>query len=132
MRTILNLNRKWAFAKGVAEAPAQIPQLWDFVNLPHSWNAIDGQDGDSDYFRGKCCYMKELDKLDLPEADHYYLEICGANSSADVYVGGKHMAHHDGGYSTWRVDITKELQLKTLIAITVDNAPNQIVYPQVE
>ena len=131
MRTILNLNRKWAFAKGVAEAPAQIPQLWDFVNLPHSWNAIDGQDGDSDYFRGKCCYMKELDKLDLPEADHYYLEICGANSSADVYVGGKHMAHHDGGYSTWRVDITKELQLKTLIAITVDNAPNQIVYPQV-
>jgi len=132
LRTIINLNRKWAFAKGVSEAPAQIPELWNFVNLPHSWNALDGQDGDNDYYRGTCCYVKELDKLDLPQADRYYLEIRGANSSADVYVGGKHLAHHDGGYSTWRVDITDALSpAKTLVAITVDNAPNQTVYPQV-
>ena len=55
MRTILNLNRKWAFAKGAAEAPAEIPRLWDFVNLHHTWNAIDGQDGGGDDFRGTCC-----------------------------------------------------------------------------
>ena len=132
MRTIVNLNHKWAFAKGVAEAPQQIDKLWNFVNLPHSWNAIDGQDGDSDYFRGTCCYAKELDRTELPKADRYYLEVRGANSSADVYVGGKHLAHHDGGYSTWRVDVTEALgEHKTLVAITVDNAPNDRVYPQV-
>ena len=131
MRKILNLNRKWAFAKGISEVPAQIPELWNFVNLPHSWNAIDGQDGDNDYFRGTCCYIKELDKLDLPAADRYFLEVNGANSSADLYVGGKHLAHHDGGYSTWRVDITDEIQAKTLVALLVDNAPNDRVYPQV-
>jgi len=131
LRKILNLNRKWAFAKGVAEVPSEIPQLWNFVNLPHSWNAIDGQDGDNDYYRGTCCYIRELDKLDLPEAQRYFLEINGANSSADLYVGGKHMAHHDGGYSTWRVDITDEIQAKTRIALLVDNAPNDTVYPQV-
>ena len=130
MREILNINRKWAFAKGVAEAPAAIPETWNFVNLPHSWNAIDGQDGGNDYYRGTCCYVKELDKMDLPAADRYYLELCGANSSADVYVNGKKVAHHDGGYSTWRVDITEELTEKTLLAITVDNAPNETVYPQ--
>jgi len=132
LRTAVSLNRKWAFAKGVSEIPAEIPALWNFVNLPHSWNAIDGQDGDSDYYRGTCCYARELDKMDLPKADRYFLEICGANSSADVYVGGKHLAHHDGGYSTWRVDITDHLNpTKTLVAITVDNAPNKVVYPQV-
>ncbi len=130
MRTILNLNRKWAFAKGVAEAPAEIPRLWDFVNLPHTWNAIDGQDGGGDYFRGTCCYAKTFSRMDLPEAERYYLEILGANSSADVVLNGKHLAHHDGGYATWRVDVTDTLKDENLLAILVDNAPNETVYPQ--
>ena len=131
MRTIISLNRKWAFAKGITEAPSQMPDLWNFVNLPHTWNAIDGQDGGGDYFRGTCCYVKEIQKADLPTADRYYLEINGANSSADVYLNGKHLAHHDGGYSTWRVELTGALENENLLAILVDNAPNQQVYPQV-
>ncbi len=129
MRKIININRKWAFAKE-AVVPSSIPEKWNFVNLPHTWNAIDGQDGGNDYYRGTCCYVRELDKEELPEADRYYLEICGANSSAEVYVNGKKLARHDGGYSTWRVDITDEIGVKNLIAITVDNSPNEEVYPQ--
>ena len=130
MRELINLNASWAFAKEVAQAPEAIDAAWETVTLPHSWNAIDGQDGGADYFRGSCCYAKELKRADLPTADHYYLEICGANSSADVYVGGKHLAHHDGGYSTWRVDITEALGEQALVAIVVDNAANETVYPQ--
>ena len=106
MRTVINFNRKWAFSKEATQIPAAIDSKWNFVNLPHSWNAIDGQDGDNDYYRGTAYYAKSFAKRDLPEAEQYYLEIRGANSSADVYVNGKHLAHHDGGYSTWRVDIT--------------------------
>ena len=131
MREIINLNAKWAFSKEATAVPSQIDKKWNFVNLPHSWNAIDGQDGDSDYYRGTAYYAKKLKKSDLPESQKYYLEIKGANSSADVYVNGKHLAHHDGGYSTWRVDITEELGEDTLVAIAVDNAANDKVYPQV-
>ena len=113
------------------EVPTELPKLWDWVNLPHTWNALDGQDGGNDYYRGTCYYAKALDKLDLPEADQYYLELRGANSSADVYVNGQHLAHHDGGYSTWRVNITDALQRDNLFVIAVDNAPNDRVYPQV-
>jgi len=126
MRTILNINAGWSFLKDWKEAPVAIPETAEAVDLPHSWNAVDGQDGGNDYFRGTCCYVKQLE--DLPEAKKYYLEIQGANSSADVYLDGKHLAHHDGGYSTWRVDITENP--KGLIAILVDNAPNDRVYPQ--
>ena len=130
MREIINLNRKWAFTKMADCVPETMPQKWDFVNLPHSWNAIDGQDGDNDYYRGTAYYAKTLNKMRLPKADRYYLEINGANSSADVYIDGKKLAHHDGGYSTWRVDITGELGVNSLLVIAVDNAPNETVYPQ--
>ena len=55
-----------------------------------------------------------IKRAELPKADKYFLEIRGANSSADIYVDGRKLAHHDGGYSTWRVDITKELKEESL------------------
>jgi len=130
MRTIINLNENWRFAK-TAEIPAQLIADWEQVNVPHCWNAVDGQDGGADYFRGTCQYVKEIKKADLPEAGRYYLEINGANSSADVTLNGKHLAHHDGGYSTWRVDLTEAMEEENLLVVSVDNAPNSTVYPQV-
>ncbi len=128
MRTIVNLNQNWHFAKDCSDVPATLPADWEAVNVPHCWNAIDGQDGGADYFRGKCCYVKQLEG-ELPEANQYYLEIRGANSSADVYLDGKLLTHHDGGYSTFRCDITENP--RGLIAIVVDNSPSDTVYPQV-
>ena len=130
MRNVINFNKKWAFTKMADAVPETMPAKWDIVNLPHSWNAIDGQDGDNDFYRGTCYYAKQFMKASLPAADRYYLEIKGANSSADVYVNGKHLAHHDGGYSTWRVDMTEALDLNNLLVITVDNQANDTVYPQ--
>ena len=130
MREIINVNTKWAFSKEAHEVPATMPEKWYWVTLPHSWNNIDGQDGDNDYYRGTCYYAKEIDKAELPEADCYYLEMNGANSSAVVYANGKEIAKHDGGYSTWRVDITDVFHEKTLFVIAVDNSMNDRVYPQ--
>jgi len=128
MRNILNLNLGWSFLKGTTDVHTK--ENAETVNLPHTWNAQDGQDGGNDYFRGSCLYKKRVKKSDLPQADEYYLELRGANSSADVYVNGKHLAHHDGGYSTWRVHFTEVLADENEIAIVVDNSPNETVYPQ--
>lgn len=130
MRKQINFNRKWAFSKSASGIPTSFPEKWDFVNLPHTWNNIDGQDGDNDYYRGTCYYVKQFDKADLPEADLYYLEFGGANSSAEVYVNGKKLACHDGGYSAFRVSITESLQEKNLLVVAVDNTENDHVYPQ--
>ena len=130
MRKILNFNRKWAFSKMADSIPTEVSNKWDFVNVPHCWNAIDGQDGDNDYYRGTAYYAKNISKSELPEADRYYLEIKGANSSADVYLDGAKLAHHDGGYSTWRVDLTEGLKENSLLVIAVDNSANDTVYPQ--
>lgn len=130
MRRVYNFNTKWAFSKEASEAPKVMPDKWYWVSLPHTWNDIDGQDGGNDLYRGTAYYAKELEKIDLPKADKYYLEFNGANSSATVYVNGKKLAHHDGGYSTWRVNITDVLEDKNLFVVEVDNAQNDRVYPQ--
>ena len=128
MRNIISLNEGWQFSKDCASTAHNDSVV--SVNLPHTWNATDGQDGGNDYFRGSCLYTKKLVKSELPAADQYYLEIQGANSSADVYVNGEKKAHHDGGYSTWRVNLTDSIGDECEIAIIVDNAPNEEVYPQ--
>ena len=129
MRNVLNFNASWLFAKQ-AEVPAALPADWEQVNLPHCWNAVDGQDGGNDYFRGTCQYAKAFAKAALPESDRYFLEIQGANASADVTFNGEKLAHHDGGYSTWRVELTEKLQDENLLVISVDNSANETVYPQ--
>ena len=130
MRKIINFNAQWAFSKTATEVPAVINEDWEKVSLPHSFNAIDGQDGGNDYYRGTAYYTKSFNKTDLPKADKYFLEFRGVNSSADVYLNGKNLCHHDGGYSTFRVNFTDALEENNLLAVAVDNSANEKVYPQ--
>ena len=127
MRKIIKINEGWQFIKDCADPAATEGAV--AVTLPHTWNNEDGYDGGT-YFRGSCVYSKTINKEDLGEGLHY-LEIRGANSSADVYLNGEKLAHHDGGYSTWRVNLTDSLKAgDNALAIVVDNAPNDRVYPQ--
>ena len=128
MREVLNFNKDWLFWKNMSDI--NIQNDGENINLPHTWNAIDGQDGGNDYFRGTCLYKKTFKLSDLPVSKRYYLEINGANSSADVYCNGKNIAHHDGGYSIWRVDLTETLKEENELCVLVDNAENDHVYPQ--
>ena len=132
MRETVNLNRKWAFIMGSEDVPKAMPSPACYVNLPHTWNAIDGQDGGNDYTRGLCWYMKTLSREEIPQNKRLFLEINGANSSADLYVNGAHIAHHDGGYSTWRADITDAAGTSgdVLLVLGVDNSAKETVYPQ--
>jgi len=130
MRNIISINQGWFFSKEATAVPETLCTDWEAVNVPHCWNAIDGQDGGNDYWRGTAYYAKSIAKADLPESQRYYLEIQGANSSAEVYLNGKKLASHDGGYSTWRVDLTETLEEENLLVIAVDNAANDRVYPQ--
>ena len=131
MRHTLSFNEKWFFTKEAVTFPVTVDEAWEGVSLPHCWNAVDGQDGGNDYHRGTCHYAKKFLRSELPEASHYYLELRGANSSADVYLNGEWLAHHDGGYSTWRVELTGMLSEENLLVVAVDNAANETVYPQV-
>lgn len=129
MRNKTVWNDNWKFVKDSSDVSA-VPETAETVTIPHTWNAVDGQDGGNDYFRGNSAYFKNFEKNELPENDKHFLEINGANSSATVYLNGKELATHHGGYSTWRVDITEYLKDTNTLAIVVNNEANEFVYPQ--
>ena len=73
MRNIININNNWMFYKDTADISSVVSENAESVNIPHTWNAFDGQDGGNDYFRGSCCYIRELKKSELPKGELYYL-----------------------------------------------------------
>ncbi len=121
MRRVIDINENWEFIKeGKSER----------VDLPHCWNAVDGQDGGNDYYRGVCLYGKELPRVELGADERVYLEFEGANAIAEVSVNGTKLCRHEGGYSAFRVDITEALGEENRIEVLVDNGPSDSVYPQ--
>ena len=131
MRRLTALNQSWTFVEKDESYDLAINEEGELIDLPHTWNNHDGQDGGSDYVRSAYWYVKHIDRPEISEGERIYLEIPAANSSADVYVNGKNVCHHDGGYSLFRVDITDELNdTDNVIAICCDNKENETVYPQ--
>ena len=130
MRTILNLNQDWKFVKKAGNIKEVSDTPGETVNLPHTWNAIDGQDGGNDYYRGICYYKKDLQLPDCSADTRMYLQFEGANSSADVYLNEKLLIHHDGGYSTFRCRIDDALSVHNELIVAVNNSPDSSVYPQ--
>lgn len=100
------------------------------VDLPHTWNAVDGQDGGNDYYRGTCVYEKTVKKPQFGENERVYLQFHGVNASARIIFNDKEVCTHDNGYSTFRVDVTNLLQEKNTLRVEVDNSVNDRVYPQ--
>lgn len=100
------------------------------VDLPHTWNATDGQDGGNDYYRGTCVYEKKIAKPEFSVNERVYLQFHGVNASARVLLNGTEICTHDNGYATFRADVTDVLLEENLLCVEVDNSVNDKVYPQ--
>lgn len=121
-RATINLNAGWTFRGPDGGLSA--------VDVPHTWNAVDGQDGGNDYWRGTCVYERGFPKPEFGPDQRVYLEFRGVNASARVELNGKEAGAHDGGYSTFRWDVTDILQEENRLTVHVDNSVNDRVYPQ--
>lgn len=126
----LTINDNWKFVKQAGNAAEAMQAEGERISLPHTWNAEDGQDGGNDYYRGTCWYIKELTEVEKTEEEEVYLEFLGAAMISDVYLNGEKLFHHEGGYSTFRVNLTAYLTEKNVLAVAVDNGDNTICYPQ--
>ncbi len=124
MKKFYNINNGWKFYLEKND-----PVM---VNIPHTWNNIDGQDGGNDYLRTLARYEKEIDCPSFDrEKEDVYIEFDGVNSECDVYLNSQKVIRHEGGYSTFRANISDYLvEGKNFLKVNVDNRPNQRVYPQ--
>jgi len=123
MRNYSLLNDSWSFTYHDGSVTT--------VNVPHTWNNLDGQDGGNDYWRGTCTYRKTFTAPAFDkENEVVYLEFRGVNASAKVVLNGKEVVTHDGGYSTFRANVTDVLKEENDLLVEADNSVNNRVYPQ--
>jgi beta-galactosidase len=126
----MELKDNWMFVKEAENAADAASKKGTAISLPHTWNAVDGQDGGNDYHRGTCWYVTKFQKPELEAGSQVYVEFLGASVIADIYLNGEAVAHHEGGYSTFRVNLTDKLQEENVLAVALNNADNNYVYPQ--
>lgn len=126
------INDGWLFAlyDGDASAKEFNASDWETVSIPHSWNAKDSDDEVKGFYRGKGWYRKLVNVESLVDNQKVFITFEAANQEADVYVNGKHVGNHKGGYSAFTFDISDQVEVGTnVVAVLVDNHENLDIAP---
>ena len=125
MRNIISLNENWTLSFPRGERPTET------VTLPHTWNAVDGMDGNGSYLRTTGVYTRTFTKPQQPlPGGRVYVEVLAAALKATVKVNGTVAATHEGGYSIFRADITELCSDgENELTIEVSNEDTPSMYP---
>ena len=125
MREIISLNENWtlSFPKG--------DHATEQVNLPHTWNAVDGNDGNGSYLRTTGVYTRTFTAPKQPrEGGRTYVEVLAAALNSTVKVNGQVATTHEGGFSIFRADITDLChEGENELTIEVSNEDTPSMYP---
>ncbi len=147
-RSVFSLDEDWRFLKlkqkdGLAFIKAESLEFddsdWERIDLPHTWNSEDGaagsfekDEGGECYYRGLGAYRKKLFfSSEKYQGKRIFLEFEGANTITELFINGRFVGKHEGGFSLFRFDITDYIELdgENLIAVKVNNAPTDYIAP---
>lgn len=101
------LTGGWQFLPDVQEhfdAAALPSRGWRPVRVELS---IQAQFADLRNFRGAGWYRRSLLLTGLPAGGHWLLRIGACDFRCTVYLNGRRLASHDGGYTPFRADLTR-------------------------
>ncbi|MFE7226966.1 glycoside hydrolase family 2 protein [Nocardioides sp. NPDC057577] len=124
-RRSVEVSSGWAFHLGKSADEA----AWDEVDLPHTWNAFDAQDGGGDYYRGTGWYRRRVQVPAQLRGRELFLEFGGAGQVTEVYVNGALAGAHAGAFGRFRVEVTEALGSGGTVAVKVDNTSRPDVAP---
>ncbi len=89
------------------------------LQVPGDWNT---QKEKLYYYEGSVWYRKKFDALDAHKNDRVILYFGAANYRSDVYLNGKKIGTHVGGFTPFHYEITGKLKAKNnSLIIKVDN-----------
>lgn len=105
-REVVNINRNWRFFSNIERRTSDGAQT---VNLPHTWNN-DALSGKEDYFRGLGNYMKDIAVPQAWQNKRVFIRFGGAGTVANLFINGRHVGEHRGGYTAFTFEITNFLK----------------------
>ena len=125
-RSQTSLNEGWRYADGPqagAEAPEFDDAAWTGIRLPHTWNADDAFDKRKPYRRGEGWYRRALVVPAAQCGKRLFAYFEGANQVAEVFLNGRSLGTHVGGYTAFAFELTPHVRCDAanVLAVRVDN-----------
>jgi beta-galactosidase len=131
-RKVYNFNPGWKFKKGKNAGAEKLnfdDSAWENVNLPHGLEILEENASGMRNYQGEACYRKifSIEKNDSRKIVLYFEAIMG---KAQVWLNGKKVAEHFGGYLPFAIDLTDELVGgNNLVTVFADNSNDQSYPP---
>lgn len=124
----VSLNESWMFSR--SDSMGNYDQ-WQKVDIPHTWNAEDTDDETPGYFRDKCMYKKSVVISASKSKERVFLYFEGANQETTLWVNGRQVGNHRGGYAGFGFDITEYVKFgqSNQLEIVVTNAYDKTIAP---
>lgn len=119
--------KDWSFKKGIiynAQQPSFSTATWKRVKVPHTYSmdAIN----DIGYYRGEAWYRTQVQIPASMQGKRIFIRFEAAGQDAQVFINGKHIGSHVGGYSAFCYEITDKVSFNkpNVVAVKVSNAPS--------
>jgi beta-galactosidase/beta-glucuronidase len=129
------LDGNWRFSvdrqkKGESEmwfASGYDDSAWQVVSVPHTWNVMP----DYSQFNGLGWYLHNLAVPASSQGMHLRLRFQSVFYLAKVWVNGDYVGEHEGGYTPFEFDVTKQIRPgeNNVIAIQTDNKLSAVRIP---
>src|SRR3984885_11160990 len=115
-----------------ASMPEYDDSTWETIDLPHTWNAYDVSDEEPGYWRGIGWYRRHFRVDDKFAGKRFVLEFEGVNQTANVWLNGKLLGTHKGGYTGFSFEISPRFGEDNVLTVEVNNLFDSTVPPTVK
>jgi beta-glucuronidase len=128
--TAVDLDRDWFFRTDPDQIGARagwqkkLPAQTESVNLPHTWNI-----GKHDSYLGKAWYFRTFEMPERNANLHVKLHFGATFYAARVWLNGTEVGGHEGGYTEYSLDITRQVRSTNYLAVEVDNRISKATIP---
>ena len=134
-RLELNFSRGWLFSpkdESGSEKREFNDAHFERVSVPHANVITPHETFDPDTFRFVSWYRKHFRAEASFRGKQVYANFQGVMTVADVYLNGRRLAHHEGGYTPFSVDLTPALEFdsENVLAVRVDSRIQKQVPPE--
>jgi beta-glucuronidase len=127
------LHGEWAFALdpvNIGEhnawpTPTFPVQGWDKVTVPHCFSV----DPRYQLYTGSAWYVKKFNQAPVPQGHRAFLRFEAVFYKSAVWMNGKKLGEHEGGYTPFEVDITDALSAENTLALRVNNVWDTTTIP---
>ena len=125
-REIYSLNSGWKFFYAEENSSDNARE----IALPHTWN-LDAFVGNGTYLQTSANYQRTLFVPAEWKGKRVFLRFHGVQSVADVFVNGRHIGEHYGGYTAFTFEITDKVSYgyNNALLVAVSNAMRNDVLP---